>query len=40
LAAVRSGQSALAQALAAERIAAKPESPLARLFVTRAQGIA
>ena len=35
-AALRSGQQALAQALAAERAAAKPTSPLARLFVERA----
>jgi tetratricopeptide (TPR) repeat protein len=36
-AAFRSGHHALATALAAERIAAKPTSPLARLFVERAQ---
>lgn len=35
-AAFRSGQSALAKALAAERVSAKPKSPLARLFVERA----
>ncbi|HET8729167.1 MAG TPA: tetratricopeptide repeat protein [Alphaproteobacteria bacterium] len=36
-AAFRSGQTALARALAAERIAAKPTSPLAKLFVERAR---
>lgn len=35
-AALRSGQQALARALAAERAAVKPASPLARLFLTRA----
>jgi hypothetical protein len=35
-AALRSGQRDLATALAAERVAAKPESPLARLFARRA----
>ena len=35
-AAFRSGQQALAAALAAERAAARPKSPLARLFVQRA----
>jgi hypothetical protein len=35
-AAFRSGQSALAKALAAERMAMKPTSPLSRLFVERA----
>ena len=35
-AALRSGQSALAKALAAERMAAKPSSPLAQLFLSRA----
>lgn len=35
-AAFRSGQSALAKALAAERMAAKPTSPLAQLFIRRA----
>ncbi len=36
-AAFRSGQKALAAALAAERIEAKPANPLARLFVNRAR---
>lgn len=36
-AALRSGQSDLARALAAERLATKPTSPLARLFAERAQ---
>lgn len=36
-AALRTGQGALAAALAAERSAAKPTSPLARLFVQRAR---
>jgi hypothetical protein len=35
-AAFRAGQHALAEALSAERAAAKPSSPLARLFVKRA----
>lgn len=35
-AAIRSGERGLAQAFAAERLAAKPHSPLARLFVERA----
>ncbi|MEJ1159792.1 tetratricopeptide repeat protein [Prosthecomicrobium sp. N25] len=35
-AAIRSGRSDLAAALAAERLAARPESPLARLMATRA----
>ena len=39
-AALRSGQTALATALAAERIEAKPTSPLARLFVDRAKAMA
>ena len=39
-AAFRSGQTALAEALAAERIAVKPTSPLARLFVERARATA
>jgi tetratricopeptide (TPR) repeat protein len=39
-AAFRSGQTALATALAAERIAIKPTSPLARLFVDRANAMA
>jgi hypothetical protein len=38
-AALRSGGKALAAALAAERIAAKPTSPLARLFVERADAM-
>ena len=38
-AAFRSGQRALAMALAAERIAIKPTSPLARLFVDRASAL-
>lgn len=37
-AAFRDGQAALAAALSAERLAAKPTSPLARLFVERAGG--
>ncbi len=39
-AAFRSGQTMLAAALAAERIDAKPASPLARLFVQRADAAA
>ena len=39
-AAVRSGQKALAAALAAERADAKPTSPLARLYVQRAAAMA
>lgn len=39
-AAFRSGQDSLAAALAAERIAIKPASPLARLFVERSAGMA
>jgi len=35
-AALRDGQQAVAAALAAERAATRPHSPLARLFVTRA----
>ena len=35
-AAFRSGQHALTKALVAERAAARPSSPLARLFVKRA----
>jgi hypothetical protein len=38
-AAFRSGQAALASALAAERHMARPESPLARLFVRRAEAM-
>ncbi len=34
--AIRSGEPSLAQAFAAERLALKPHSPLARLFVERA----
>jgi tetratricopeptide (TPR) repeat protein len=37
-AALRSGRTPLAQALAAERIALKPESPFNRLLATRARG--
>ncbi len=39
-AALRSGQESLAAALSAERIAAKPTSPLARLFVQRSATMA
>jgi hypothetical protein len=39
-AALRSGQQALAAALTAERAAMRPTSPLARLFVERAVGLA
>jgi tetratricopeptide (TPR) repeat protein len=39
-AACRAGQGALARALAAERIAAKPTSPLARLYSQRAEAVA
>ncbi|HET6220657.1 MAG TPA: tetratricopeptide repeat protein, partial [Dongiaceae bacterium] len=39
-AALRSGEKALATALAAERIEVKPTSPLARLFVSRANSMA
>jgi tetratricopeptide (TPR) repeat protein len=39
-AALRSGHEALARALTAERAAARPTSPLARLFVERADGMA
>jgi hypothetical protein len=39
-AALRCGEAALARALAAERVAAKPHSPLARLFASRAERIA
>ncbi|HET6222263.1 MAG TPA: tetratricopeptide repeat protein [Dongiaceae bacterium] len=39
-AAFRSGEKALATALAAERIEVKPTSPLARLFVSRANSMA
>ena len=39
-AAPRSGQKSLATALAAERVAVKPRSPFARLFVQRAEGLA
>ena len=35
-AALRSGRAAMAKALAAERAAIRPKSPLARLFVSRA----
>jgi hypothetical protein len=38
-AALRSGQQALALALSAERAAVKPHSPLARLFLERANGL-
>ena len=37
-AALRSGRTRLAQALAAERIAQKPESPFNRLLAARARG--
>lgn len=39
-ASIRSGQPALAQALAAERHAARPDSPLSALFVRRAAALA
>ena len=39
-AAIRSGNVALARALAAERFAARPDSPLSRLFAERASGLA
>jgi hypothetical protein len=39
-AAFRAGQTALAAALAADRVEATPTSPLARLFVERAGAIA
>jgi hypothetical protein len=38
-AALRSGQQAVARALTAERAAMRPTSPLARLFVERAEGM-
>ncbi|MBO6718862.1 MAG: tetratricopeptide repeat protein [Rhizobiaceae bacterium] len=38
-AAIRSGNAALSRALAAERLHARPDSPLSRLFVERAQGL-
>jgi tetratricopeptide (TPR) repeat protein len=38
-AALRSEQQALASALCAERLARRPESPLARLFMRRAEGL-
>jgi len=36
---LRDGQHALARALAAERALARPESPLAQLFVRRAGAV-
>lgn len=39
-AAIRAGDRAMARALAAERVVAKPESPLARMLAARAGGLA
>ena len=39
-AAFRSGETALAAALSAERAAARPDSPLSQLFMKRAAGMA